>query len=92
MTKPFRTHTGEIVEGERLAAALAIVANDWRELAYAIRRADKYAAHVTEETKDTNLSRDLECADRVQAGEVSSFTIWQRVNTALTGECVAFLP
>jgi hypothetical protein len=88
----FRTHTGEIVEGERLAAALAIVANDWRELAHAIRRADNYASHVTEETKAAALARDLECADRVEAGEVKSFAIWQRVNTVLTGECVALLP
>lgn len=90
--QPFRTHTGELVEGERLTAALAKVADDWRDLAYAIRRADNYASHVTEETKDAALAKALESAERVRAGEVKSFTIWQRVNMMLTGECVAFLP
>lgn len=87
----FRTHTGEIVEGERLNAALAQVANDWRDLAHAIRKQDCYASHVTEDTKECALQEMLQRADEIKAGDVRSFTIWQRVNTVLTGDCVALL-
>ena len=89
--KTFRTHTGETVDGERLTAALASVANDWRELAYAIRREDLYASHVTEGAKIAALSRALERADRIAAGEIANFGTWQLVNMALTGECVALM-
>lgn len=85
----FRTHTGEIITGERLQEALRQVAEDWRELAYAIRREDAYAPHVAETTKDTAMRDMLARANEIEAGKVDSFTIWQRVNTKLTGECVA---
>ena len=88
----FRTHTGEMVQGERLQAALGAVADDWAALGHAIRREDAYASHVGEATKDQLLARDLEAAERIRQGEVASFTIWQRVNEKLTGECVALLP
>ena len=87
----FRTHTQEIVTGPRLAAALASVADEWAGMARAIRLEDAYASHVTDADKDSYLAEDLALAERVRAGEVNSFTIWQRVNTALTGECVALL-
>lgn len=91
MTDTFRTHTGELVTGQRLTAALASVASDWVDLAHAIRREDAYASHVTEADKDSYLAADLALAERIRNGEVKSFTIWQRVDTALTGECVALL-
>lgn len=87
----FRTHTGEIVSGARLTEALASVANDWADNARAIRREDHYASHVTEAEKDQYLTDDLAFAETIRNGAVTSFTIWQRVNTALTGECVALL-
>lgn len=87
----FRTHAGEIVEGERLNAALAKVSDDWRQLGFDIANEDAYAPHVTQAEKDANLKSTLEEADAIQAGKVQSFTIWQRVNEALTGECVALL-
>lgn len=86
-----RTHTGEIVTGPRLQAALAAVADDWTALAHAIRHEDAYASHVTEADKDRYLADDLELAERIRAGNVARFTVWQRVNLALTGECVALL-
>lgn len=86
--KPFRTHAGEIVTGERLQAALTKVANDWRELARAIRKEDHYASHVAEETKERAMVEMLQRADEIAAGDVRSFTIWQRVDTVITGECV----
>lgn len=91
MINTFRTHTGELVTGPRLAAALDSVANDWADMARAIRREDHYASHVTEADKDGYLADDLALAERIRNGEVKSFTIWQRVDTALTGECVALL-
>ena len=88
----FRTHTGEIVTGDRLTAALNAVADDWAENARAIRREDRYASHVTEDRKDENLAQGLAYAEKIRRGEATGFTTWQRVNTALTGECVALLP
>lgn len=68
------------------------VAQDWRDIAHAIRRKDAYASHVTEARKLDALHSMLASADRIESGEVTSFTIWQRVNQELTGECVALLP
>jgi hypothetical protein len=90
-TTEFRTHTGEIVTGDRLTAALAKVADDWAALAHAIRKDDAYADHVDAATKDKNLADGLAHSARIRDGEVRSFTIWQRVNEELTGECVALL-
>lgn len=90
-TTHFRTHDGRIVTGERLAAALNAVADWYAENARAVRREDAYAAHVTEETKERRLSDGLAFAEGVRAGERVGFSVWQRVNTHLTGECVALL-
>ena len=87
----FRTHTGEIVTGDKLQAALNAVADDWAALGRAIRAEDRYASHVTEETKDAALVKMLASAEAIRQGDVKSFTIWQRVNAKLTGECVALL-
>jgi hypothetical protein len=76
----------------RFKEACSKVAKDWRELCRAIRIEDEYAAHVTEAQKDKDLSEGLALADEIERGEINSFTIWQRVNLELTGECVAFLP
>lgn len=87
-----RTHTGEIITGARLQAALDRVAQDWEELAHAIRKEDAYAPHVTDAQKEANLQGMLQSAAAIRTGSNRSFTIWQRVNTVLTGECVALLP
>jgi hypothetical protein len=88
----FRTHKGEYVEGKRLQDALASVASDWRELAHAIYQDDAYASHVTQNEKDAIRAKHLAFADRIESGKESvGYTIWQRVNSKLTGECVALL-
>lgn len=84
----FTTHTDEIIEGYRLVNALNKVADDWQELAHKIR-VGSYASHVTENTKDETLQRGLEFAEKIRNGYFDNFTIWQRVNAELTGECVA---
>lgn len=86
-----RTHTGEIITGERLVNARAKVADDWAALSHAIRKEDCYASHVTEAEKDDALIEGLARAEQIRRGENYSFTIWQRINTELTGECVALL-
>lgn len=85
------THTGERIEGERVRIARENVANDWIELAHAIRQCDAYADHVTEAEKDASLAAMLADAERIRSGEANGFTFWQRINTELTGECVPLL-
>lgn len=87
----FKTHTGEIVTGDRLQKALNTVADFWADNARAIRKENRYASHVTEDRKEKNLKDQLERAEQIRGGDIGSFTIWQRVNTELTGECVALL-
>lgn len=87
----FRTHTGEYVEGPRLREALEAVADWYVANAHAVRLEDAYASHVTEERKVEALERQLAFAEEVRRGEVQSFSVWQRINTHLTGECVALL-
>jgi hypothetical protein len=89
----FKTSNGEIVEGPRLQAALETVANFWADNGRRIRTEDLYASHVTAEQKETNLRNQLARAEEIRAGiKINNFTIWQRINVELTGECVAFLP
>lgn len=72
--------------------ACETVANQWRESAKAVKANDPYASHVTEEYKEAKFKRDMNYADQIEFGEVSfNFTIWQRINTELTGECPGFL-
>lgn len=85
------THTGEIVTGERLQAALTKVANHWLMNAVELYMSNDYPAHVTEAVKRERFSKDREFAGQIMRGEATGFTIWQRVNIELTGECVAFL-
>jgi len=90
--KEFITHTGETVSGERLREALNIVANKYADNAKGIRQEDFYASHVTEEQKDKNLENDLNIAESIRAGKETGFWVLQRLNTVLTGECIAMLP
>ena len=88
-----KLHTGKILTETELAEALKKVANDLRENAYAIHSENAYASHVTQEEKERYLQERLGYANEVEKGlHNSNFTIWQRVDTMLTGECVAFLP
>lgn len=91
MLTQFRTHTGEIVRGAKLAAAVNAVADWYADNARAIRREDGYASHVTEQRKDELLAKGLAHAEEVRRGESCGFSVWQRINTHLTGECVALL-
>lgn len=90
--KAFITSKGQIFKGKKLLIALNSVANDWVQLQYAIRYSDDYASHITEETKDRLLEEGLKYAEQIRKGHLANFTILQRLNTKLTGECIALLP
>ena len=52
-----------------------------------------FASHVTREDKRRYVEDNLKHAAEVEAGKHDgNFTIWQRMNYFLTGECVPFLP
>lgn len=82
---------GDITKNPDFIPACKTVAKEWRRIGRAIRTQDMYASHVTEETKEKALQSMLDEADEIEKGRVKSFTIWQRVNQVLTGECVGFL-
>ena len=89
----FRTHTGETVTGITLSNALNQVADDMVQNAKNIRIDNHYADHVTEEQKEECYLRSIEYAEQIRIGNrLNNFTIWQRINQVLTGECVALLP
>lgn len=59
----------------------------------AIRLKDAYASHVTEGVKEKAMTDKIAQAERIRLGiEPMGFWLWQRLNTELTSECVAFLP
>lgn len=88
----FRTHTGEVVTGERLSNALNAVADERAASAQAIYTEDLYAPHVTQKIKERILQKSLEYAEQIRTGTAPmSFTLWQQINTVLTGECVGLL-
>jgi hypothetical protein len=91
MANTFRTHTGEVVSGERLTKALNQVADDWARLARDIRAEDAYASHVDEATKERDLQTMLAEAEAIRGGRIASMSVAQSVNTALTGECIPLL-
>ena len=89
----FRTHKDDVVTGQALIRAQHAVADWYRDNAYGIRAEELYASHVTEATKEKRLQEQLAQAERIRSGvEPMGFWLWQRLNTELTGECIAFLP
>lgn len=63
------------------------VADDWERLGYDIFKEDQYADHVTYDVKLSNIQSHIDTANDIRNGIIKSFTIWQRVNQELTGEC-----
>lgn len=88
----FKTHTGETVTGEKLTNALNLAAKQWQDNAIALYQGDDYPPHVTLRTKRIRLLDGLKTARKIRANEIDNFTLWQRVDTILTGECIGFLP
>lgn len=88
----FCTHTGEVVTGSLLEAARNRVADWYEENAAAVKRDNPYAEHVTEGRKNWIFSKAISFAHRVRTGQECGFSVWQRINMALTSECVPLLP
>ena len=87
--KSFTTHLGDVVSGKELRQALHHVAEEFKGYAYAIYDQDPYASHVSEDTKQLYLVRDVLEAEHIKTGaSLHNFTIAQRVNTYLTGDCI----
>lgn len=87
----FKTHKGDIVTGTELQTALNAVGDDWEKLAKAIYKENAYANHVTEQTKLDNLRCGIETAKRIRQRQETGLWLLQRLNTKLTGECIAML-
>ena len=90
----FQTHTGEIFahDDPRLIAACEAVAQWYEQNARDVRKEDAYASHVKEGTKDNDMLKQYAWADKVRLQEnLHNFSVWQRVNQELTGECIALL-
>ena len=88
-----RTHTGEIITGQKVLDAVKTVCEEWRDLAEEVRREDAYASHITENQKDEFMRQSITLADDLESGKINpTFTDWQRINTQLTGKCIALLP
>lgn len=90
--KEFKTHKGDIVKGEMLQDALNHVADFFESNAISIRNSEDYAKHVTESEKNECLKKGLNLSKNIRAGYVESLATSQRLNTYLTGECIALLP
>lgn len=92
--KYFKTHTGKIVRGKKLVMALNSIADDLLERAHKIRNEDDYASHITNESKDRILNEAIEDSERIRNPNNIKYELWlfQRLNTKLTGECIALLP
>ena len=90
----FRTSTGQIISGEALQQACNQLAVWYDNQAVLVRQEDCFDSHVTQAAKDDYIKRYY--TDTAQAvrerSNLANFTIWQKLNTILTGECVAFLP
>lgn len=90
-----RTHTDETLtrDNPRLIAACEKVALDMEELAIRVREENAFGSHVTEQQKDDYIKRFYtDIAIEVRNMEnLHNFSVWQRVNTELTGECIGFL-
>lgn len=72
--------------------ARGVVADNAIKSAHEIRKGD-YASHVTEDKKEEILQEDLKQAELIRSGKLDhNFTIWQRMQYVLTGECIPFLP
>lgn len=88
----FKTHKGDIIEGDKLKEACEIEAQWIEANAKSVYESDNYASHVTEQEKLDALHRRYDLAQSVREMKgLNNFTIWQRINTRLTGECIALL-
>jgi hypothetical protein len=97
MTKySFQTSAGEVLlhNDPRLIEVCERVATWYEKQADLVRAQNSFAKHVTESQKGDYINKHyLQWAEKIRQREnLNNFSVWQRVNAELTGECVAFLP
>jgi hypothetical protein len=52
-----------------------------------------FASHITDKDKQDYADKELKLAEEIENGlHDNNFTVWQRMNYFLTGDCVALLP
>lgn len=86
-----KTHLGKEVTAQELQNAREHVADEIVANAKVMRHSDHYADHITEDQKANFLNEDLLRSHEVAAGKHDhAFWCWQRMNTFITGKCVAF--
>jgi hypothetical protein len=93
MAQAMRTHTGEIVTGDRLNEARKYAAGfERRSCRQWLTNPDYGADHVTTSQHGKYAARKMLEVLRIERGECDhNFTIWQRMDYFLTGESVPFL-
>lgn len=88
-----KTHTGRELTTQELQQARDYVASNHRSISNAIYKKDDYADHVTENQKIDFLQKGLVYAIEIELGQHDdNFTVWQKMNTFITGKCVALFP
>ena len=90
----FKDSNGKIylARDPELVKAYREVGDDWEQIGRNIYEQDEYASHVPRSRKVEDLQSSLKYANEIRNGEhLNNFTIWQRVNEKLTGECAGFL-
>ena len=91
----FTTHSGKKYKAQDrdYISAIKKVADDCRKNAKAILDENHYASHVSQEVKNENYQAAMKHADEIESGNAKkTLWLWQRLNTELTGVCVALLP
>lgn len=90
--RSFTTHTGVVVTGGKLQAALDHVAAWYRGNAVDTYLSDDYGSGVSESIKRQRFIQQWDGAEQISQGfGCHSFTIRQRLDSFLTGETVSFL-
>ena len=93
MAQAMRTHTGEIVTGDRLNEARKYAAGfERRSCRQWLTNPDYGADHVTTSQRGEIAAINMRKALQTEYGERdNNFTIWQRMDYFLTCKCVPFL-
>lgn len=83
-----RASAEDLVRARKYAAAV-----DWSLAAGALDPGAGFADHVTYDDKLKFIERHRTLATEIERGlHDHNFTVWQRMNYFLTGECVGLLP
>lgn len=87
------THLGKKITGKRLENARLHASKVEDRYAKSILEGKiEFASHVTRLAQIEIANKESKYAEEIREGRHdSNFTIWQRMDTFLTGECIALL-